>query len=191
MVFSLIKPIQSQDRLEKVGKFYEEITKVHIDYYHYWKEATFLHWDFLLSLAFTIIPPIIWWKVHKKESRMRLLVAGLFITVITSWLDFLGTIYGLWYYTGKVLPTLPSYIPWDFCIFPVLVMLIIQYKPHVAAWKKALFFASFSSFIGEPLFWWLGFYVLNKWSMLYSFPIYFVLFLIAHRLSQSKHFESV
>lgn len=30
--------------------------------------------------------------------------------------------------------------------------LLIQYKPHIAPWKKAIFFGAFTSFIGEPFF---------------------------------------
>lgn len=186
-----IKPIQSKEKLDQVGEFYNKITDANIDYYHFWKEETFLHWDFWFSCACTILPWIFWWKIHKRESRARLITVGLFVVVITSWLDFIGSIYGLWYYSGKNFPTIPSYFPWDFCIFPVLIMIMLQYKTYVSPWKKALLFASISTFIGEPLFWWLGMYILEKWNMLYSFPIYFVIYLLADRISKAKTFEKL
>lgn len=184
-------PIQDEEKIQKVREFYERVSQANFDYFDYWKEETYLHWDFWLTCFFTFLPCIIWLKVHKRKSRGRLLLAGFFVVIISSWFDFLGTVYGLWYYTGKNIPTIPSYGPWDFCIFPVLVMLIIQIKPQVAPWKKGLFFASFSTFVGEPLFWWLGFYVLTGWNMLYSFPIYFVIYLLAHKLTELKSFEKL
>ncbi|KAA0549060.1 hypothetical protein FZW96_03865 [Bacillus sp. BGMRC 2118] len=184
-----IKPIQSKDKLDHVGEFYHRVSQANIDYYHFWKEETFLHWEFWLSCACTILPWLLWWKVHKRSSRARLITVRLFVVVITSWFDAIGTIYGFWYYSGKNFSSIPSYIPWDFCIFPVIIMLLIQFKNHISAWEKALFFASIGTFIGEPLFWWLGMYVIEKWNMLYSFPIYSVIYLLADRLSKAQTFE--
>jgi hypothetical protein len=189
MTNRFLEPIQDKEKLEKVGDLYQEIYHTNNDYFHLWKSETLFHWDFWVSLSFAIIPWLIWWRFHKKDSGARLLLVGFVIMVVTSWLDFIGVIYGLWYYTGKVFPSLPSYIPWDFCIFPVFIMLTLQYKPQVKPWKKALFFSSVSTFIGEPIFWWLGFYVLTKWNMLYSFPIYYLIYLLADKVSRSKNFN--
>jgi hypothetical protein len=191
MSFDKIHPVQTEEKLKNANHFYNRVTEANIDYFHYWQEETFLHWDFWISTGFAIIPWIIWFKLHKKESRARLLLVGLFVIIITCWFDFIGTIYGFWYYTGKNIPTIPSYAPWDFCIFPVVIMLLIQYKPKMKPWKKALIFSGLSTFIGEPLFWWLGLYVIEKWNLLYSFPIYFIIYLLAHKISRTKTFEPI
>ena len=64
-------------------------------------------------------------------------------------MDFVGTMYGLWYYTGKPVPTMPAYLPWDFSLIPVMVMFFILYKPTSSPFIKAFIFASVSSFIAE------------------------------------------
>lgn len=81
----------------------------------------------------------------------------MFVFTPSSWLDFLGVQYGKWYYTGKVLPSIPSYVPWDWVILPVLVMTLIQFKPQISPILKVIIYAGVSTFIGEPLFLWVRF----------------------------------
>ncbi|MDG0792348.1 hypothetical protein OMP38_16840 [Cohnella ginsengisoli] len=131
-----------------------------------------------------------WIKVRNKESEDRSLFVIFFTVIVTCWLDFVGTDYGLWFYTGKVIPTIPVYFPWDFCILPVFIALLIQYKPHFSPLIKALVFAAVSAFIGEPVFLWLGFYVIVKWNILYSLPIYFFIYLASHKISKRKGFAA-
>ncbi|MBT2700289.1 hypothetical protein J7E79_23265 [Bacillus sp. ISL-40] len=133
-----------------MGEFHNKVTEARRGYFDYWLKNTFLHWDFFVSLAFTIIPLLIWVKFRKKESTNRLLFVGCFAALVSSWLDFLGVQYGKWYYTGKVFPTIPSYVPWDFVLIPVSIMFLIQLKPHVSPILKGGIFAVGSAFIGEP-----------------------------------------
>ncbi|WP_318503823.1 CBO0543 family protein [Bacillus sp. T3] len=187
-----MKTIQSKDKIEKVGEFYQDVTKANHDFLKYWMDHTLFHWDFWLSLiVFTILPIIFWIKIRKKNSSNRLLFSGMFVIIVSSWCDFLGVQYGKWYYTGKVLPSIPSYLPWDWVLLPIFVMTLIQIKPNISPIIKGLIFASINTFIGEPLFIWLGFYVLKDWHIFYSFPIYFVIFLLAYRLSKVKNFEPI
>lgn len=188
---TMLKPIQDPDKLKKVGEFSEKVTQTHNEYIDYWLHNTLFHWDFWLSLVLSILPWAVWMKFRKKESSDRLLFVAFSVIIISSWLDFIGTVFGLWYYTGKVIPTIPVYIPWDICLMPVFVILLIQYKPKSSALIKAIIFAAVSSFIGEPFFYWLGFYVMKKWSIFYSFPIYFLLFLASHKLSKRNNFADL
>jgi hypothetical protein len=184
--------LQSEKKIKEVGEFYSEVAKTNKDYLEYWLDHTLFHWDFWLSLiVFTIVPVVFWIKFRKKESSNRLLFTGMFVFIIASWLDFLGVQFGKWYYTGKVIPSIPSYVPWDWVILPVFIMTLIQFKPHISPVLKAIFFASVSTFIGEPLFLWLGFYVIKDWHILYSFPIYFIIYLLANRVSNVKNFERI
>ncbi|MED1205310.1 CBO0543 family protein [Heyndrickxia acidicola] len=183
--------LQGSHRINEVDHFYKKVIEAHREYFHYWLHHTLFHWDFFLSLFLAVVPWVLWFIFRHKESRDRLLFAGFFVIITTSWLDFWGTMYGLWFYTGKVLPSMPSFIPWDFCLLPVFVMLLIQYKPIRSPYLKGLIFAGGSAFIGELLFQWIGLYVMTNWSIFYSFPIYFVIYLIAHRLSKASHFAEV
>ncbi|MFC0213350.1 CBO0543 family protein [Paenibacillus chartarius] len=186
-----MKPIQDPEKLRKIGEFYDKIVETHYDYFQYWLHHTWFHWDFWISFALTVLPWALWIKFRKKDSTDRQLFVAFFVILISSWLDFIGTCYGLWYYTGKVIPTIPVYIPWDFCLLPVFLLFLLQFKPNSPAVIKALGFACVCSFAGEPFFQWLGFYVMKKWSVCYSFPIYFVIFLAAYKLSKRSSFSAI
>lgn len=134
---------------------------------------------------------MLWFKFKKDESTHRLLFVGFLVIIISSWMDFVGTMYGLWFYTGKPIPTMPSYVPWDYSLLPVMVMLLLQYKPASSPFLKALIFAGVSSFIGEPLFQWIGIYVMTNWKIYYSFPIYFFIYLLSHKVSRVNMFEKL
>ncbi|TVY07363.1 CBO0543 family protein [Paenibacillus cremeus] len=184
-------PIQDPEKVKKVGTFFEEIAETTKEYIHYWTTNTLFHWDFWLSWSFAIVPWILWVRYRKKESTGRLLFVGFFALIISSWFDFIGVELGLWYYSGLAIPTIPSYVPWDFCLIPVFIMFLLQIKPHASALMKAVIFAVASAFIAEPLFLWLGFYRMVKWHLWWSFPIFIVIYLICNRLSKMKRFDEL
>jgi hypothetical protein len=183
--------IQPKDKIKKIGEFYQEVSSTNEAYQRYWLKHTLFHWDFWLNVMFSIIPIVVWIIVRKRESSNRLLFSGMFVFIVSSYLDILGIHEGKWFYTGKVLPYLASFLPWDWSILPVFTMLLIQFKPKISPILKGFIFAGVGAFIGEPFFQWLGFYVETDWSKFYSFPIYFFIYLIAHRLSKVKNFEPI
>lgn len=156
-----------------------------------WLDHVVFTWRWWIGVGLAIIPWIIWIVLRKRESTNRLLFVGLFVILISSYLDFLGIQLGLWRYKFEDLPTIPSYIPWDVSVLPVTVMLFIQYKPRLSPVFKALVFAALASFIGEPLIVWLEIYEPVRWSSLYSFPIYTVIYLISHYLSKRENFKPI
>lgn len=186
-----MRSIQDPEKQKQINEYFDQISEVHKEYYSYWLDNTLWHWDFWLSLLLTLLPWLVWFALRRKESQGRLLLSGMFVIIISSWFDFLGVIAGLWFYTGKVIPTIPSYIPWDFCLLPVTVMLTIQYKPTIKPWMKGIFYAGLTAFVGEPFFKWVGIYVEQSWSEFYSFPIYFVIYLLADRVSKSRSFAPI
>ena len=187
-----MSPLQSEEKLKEVNQLYKLVIKANEDYLQFWLKNTLFHWDFWISLViFTIIPIVFWLKFRKKESTGRLLFVGMFVLIVSSWFDFLGVLYEKWYYTGKVFPSIPAFIPWDWVIMPIFVMTLIQIKPKSSPILKGLIFASINTFIGEPLLKWLGFYVSMEWNTLYSFPIYFAIYVISYRLSKVKGFEPI
>ncbi|MGM0875044.1 MAG: CBO0543 family protein [Bacillota bacterium] len=72
-----------------------------------------------LGVGLPIIPWLLWFKFRKKESSDRLLYVGYFVILISSWLDIMGVALGWWFYKSKVIPVIPTYIPWDITLMPV------------------------------------------------------------------------
>lgn len=177
-----------QDKINN-GELYEQFHKLHSEYGHLWLNETFLHWDWWVCFLLGIGPWIFWIYYRKKESTHRLLYVGMYAVLISLCLDYIGVALGLWYYVGKLTPTFPAWVPFNFAIFPVAIMFLIQTKPHIPAWKKGLLFALLTSFIGEPLVVWAGFYVLTGWQYIYSAPIYFLLYLFFDYISKRVTFE--
>lgn len=177
-----------EEKEKIVGELYKEVDKVNDKYFNFWKEHTLLHWDWWVSLGLTIIPWLIWWKYRDKENTARFMFSAFFIVIISSWLDFMGVVCGLWYYTGKIIPSIPSYIPWDFCLVPVTMTLLMQIRPEGSPLKKAVLYGVLAAFIGEPLFELIGFYTRLKWENIYSFPIYILIYLCADWVSKRKSF---
>lgn len=184
-------PLLDSDKIKTTDKFYEQIHQINVEYYEFWKENTLWHWDFYLSIVLAVTPWMIWFFFRKKGSEGRLLLVGSFVVIITSWLDFLGVISGIWHYSGKVIPTIPSYIPWDFCLLPVLTMFFLQIKPDIHPFLKAIIYGALISFIGEPIMEWIGLYTSGNWKNYYSFPIYIVIFLISFRISKINTFKTI
>jgi hypothetical protein len=184
-----MKPLLDEDKIKKTNEFYEQIHRIEMDHLAYWQENTLWHWEFWVSVLFSVVPWVIWFVFRKRGSEARLLLAGLFVILIASLLDFLGVVFGIWHYSGKALPIIPSYIPWDFTLLPVTVMFWLQIKPKSNPFLKAVIFAALCAFIGEYLFEWLGLYTPKEWRSIYSFPIYIVIYLIADRISRTGAFK--
>lgn len=184
-----LKRLLDQGKIQQTEEFFKRIYEVEKDYLFYWKEHTLWNWDFWLSFSLAIIPWVVWFIVRKRGSEARLLLAGCFAIIISSWFDFLGLVFGLWHYTGRLLPTIPTYLPWDFSLIPVTMMLWIQYRPRTHPLLKAVIYSALTTFIGEPLFEWIGLYTPLRWSVYYSFPIYLIIYLVAYRISNANSFE--
>lgn len=155
---------------------------------HFWAKHVLWTWQWWLELALAILPVVSWIMLRKKDSTSRLLYAGFFVLAISMWLDFIGNSYGLWYYPYKLLPSLPPFFPMETFI-PVEVMFLLQYWPTASSWIKATLLGASNSFVAEPLTKWMGLYVLLHWQYVYSLPIYMMIYLMAHRLVQSRTFK--
>lgn len=180
--------MKEEKYIEQIKNQYLNVDNANTELFHLWYENTFLRWEWWLGIALTFVPWLIWLKVRQKESTDRLLYVGFIVITISCWLDFFGVTLGLWFYVHKVIPTMPSFVPYDFSVLPVTVLLLLQYKPHISPYIKAALFAFGCSFVGEPFFKWIDFYKEIHWSSFYSFPIYFVLFLIANWISKRNKF---
>ena len=174
--------------IKEIKGAYREVVDANHEMHSVWKEHLLFTWEWWIALILTILPWVIWFIFRKKGSTDRLFYAGLFIISIASWLDFLGVVYGMWIYHVDVYYSIPPHILWDFSIIPVTVMFLLQIKPEIHPFTKALIFAT-AGVLGEVIFEWLKFYEPLKWRIAYSFPIYIILYLIAYYLTTRNQLE--
>ena len=176
--------------MNDIKEMYDLVVKAHENLYDYWLKNILFTWQWWIGVLLTILPWAIWIKYRRKESTTRLLLAGAYIIIITSFLDFIGTILGLWYYKSNIVPFIPAYMPWDFTLFPVSVMFFLQVKPNAGKYIKSFMFSIMC--IGfEKLFIWLDFYEEVRWRSFYSFPIYIVVYLIADYIARQNYYKEL
>ncbi|WP_025027742.1 CBO0543 family protein [Caldalkalibacillus mannanilyticus] len=167
----------------KIELLFKQIHEINVIHNTLWLENVLFSWQWWLGVVLTLLPWVIWGFFRKKESTMRLLTAGLFIMVISFWLDSIGVQFGLWYYQYSVIPFIPAFVPWNTSLLPVFVMLLLQTEKLSTPFSKALLFSAFTAFIAEPFFVWVQLYDPVNWEFFYSFPIYIVLYFFAHFLA--------
>jgi hypothetical protein len=144
---------------ENIDKAQYSHTEAFKTVYHIWENEILFTWRWWVAVALTIIPWVWWWFFYqKKDSTGRLLYAGYFVIAVSLCLDTIGDQIGLWEYRVEVIPVLPAMVPWDLTLMPVVIMSLIQFKPHINPMYKALFYSLATAFIGEELAYHLGFY---------------------------------
>lgn len=177
--------------VNKVEEIYEKAHEIHVKLFEIWLEHMLFTPKWWLLLSLIIIPWTLWFIYRKKESTHRLLFAGMFSTIAAVMLDIMGVVTGLWYYKIKDIPLVSNMITWNFSLIPVSVMFSLQFKPFHNPYIKAFIYSALTSFVAEPLFMWMGFFGYKHWKYIYSFPIYFVIYLIAHYMSKGNKFEKL
>ncbi|QOY36698.1 CBO0543 family protein [Anaerobacillus isosaccharinicus] len=175
--------------LKKLEELYEEVSIQTYEKFDIWIDHVVFTWQWWVGVGLSIIPWILWFIFRKKESTLRLLTVGFFVIFISTILDSIGVQLGFWYYTHAPLPLIPAFFPWDTTLMPVVIMGLIQFKPKLNPYLKGLLFASLTSFVGEPFFIWMELYKPVVWKSIYSFPIYFLIYMIAHWIYQGKTYH--
>ena len=156
-----------------------------------WSEHVVFSSYWWLAFCLSIIPWILWIVFRKKQSSDRLMHAGLFVMITALVLDVLGDQFGFWYYRFNLIPILPTYFPWDLTLMPVTIMFLLQIKPKVSPFIKAVIFGLLTSYIGEPIFHWLGIYVTKNWKYTYSVPIQILIYLIAYYFTKRERYDKL
>lgn len=156
-----------------------------------WLKDILWTWKWWVNVSLVVVPWILWRMFVRKESTNRLLYAGFVVIMISSWFDFIGTSLGLWSYSMPIVPTNPTFLPWDFSLIPVTTLFVLQYKPQINPFIKAIFISGITSYVGEPFFKWIGIYDPKEWKYTYSFLIYIGIYLIAHFISTREKFEKL
>jgi hypothetical protein len=144
-----------------------------------------------MGLGLSIIPWIIWFVIRKRDSTDRLLYIAFYVMAIAVVSDILGDQFGLWHYRYHVIPVIPTYFPWDLTLMPVTMTTLIQIKPKVNPWIKAVVFSLLASYVAEPFFDWLGVYEPVHWRYSYSVPLQIIFYMSAHALSKRNQFSKL
>ncbi len=168
---------------------YEQVAKVKTELWitslNHWYYDDLHKWTWWLSLALTIIPLLVWWKIVDRKKLLTIVVVGLLANIFSAFLDVMGSEAVLWGYPDRLLPNLPRLLPIDFTVIPVTFMLLYQFLPDWKRYFPALIMMSFLfSFAAEPLMVCLKLYELYSWKYIYSFPIYIAMGIIIKWLAE-------
>lgn len=169
-----------------LDKIYNKVLQVNLEVYNIWITNIVFTWRWWLGVALSIFPWIIWIKIRNKNDPARLFFVGLLAAMVANTLDTIGVSYNLWHYDWKVIPYITVYFPWDFTLFPVSIMLLMQFKPKINKYIKAVAFSFMCSFVFEPFFSWISLYHMIHWEYWYSFIIHIPIYLFYDYLYKSK-----
>lgn len=176
------------DAMQQIIHDLQQLVDANFAYFPLWLAHVLWTWQWWIQLVLCLVSIFGWIALRKRNSTGRLLLVGFFVLSTSMWLDFLGNSFGLWYYPYKLVPTLPPFFPWESTI-PAEILLILQYKPTLSPWVKAIFLGVLNAFILEPIAVKMGLYVMVHWSYFFSFPIYVVLYLVSHHLAHLDTFK--
>jgi hypothetical protein len=156
-----------------------------------WSDYVLFSGLWWMGVGLSIIPWIIWFVIRKRDSTDRLLYTAFYVMAVALISDVLGDQLGLWHYRYHVIPVLPTYFPWDVTLMPLTIIILIQIKPNVNPWIKAIFFAILASYVAEPFFDWLGVYEPKNWRYSYSVPLQIIFYMSAYYISKRNKFEEL
>ncbi|WP_226527683.1 CBO0543 family protein [Metabacillus niabensis] len=150
---------------------------------------TFLFtWQWWIALAMLIVPWAIWAIFRDRENSARLFSAGLLVMVISEILDAIGVGLGNWAYPVKVIPIATISFSFRLSLLPVIFMLLLQFKPQINPFIKAVLYGGFGAFIGLPFLESINLYKKIDWQLIYSFFILTTLYLLGYWFSRRKSF---
>ncbi|MFT9497254.1 CBO0543 family protein [Anaerosolibacter sp.] len=150
-----------------------------------WLKHEVFTWQWCISLALFIFPYIILWKIVDRKRILEIAVYGLHINIFATLLDVIGSEVVYWKYIGRLIPTPPALLPYDFTVLPMALMAVYQKYPK---WKDFIIantiVSALFSFVAEPLLILLDMYKPLGWKHYYSFPIYILLAVFSKWLVQ-------
>ncbi len=182
--------MKASDINKDIQKVYSLYNQAHESFVDIWQKMILFSPMWWLGFTLSILPWIIWFKLHNRQNRGDLIRAGLFMAIIALILDSIGLQFGLWTYPYNVFPFITGYLPWDLTLLPVSMMLMIELKPSLNHFLKGIIYGALAAFIGEPIAMWLDLYEPIRWKSIYSFPIYVLLFLLSNYIAKGKPFHT-
>ncbi|MFD2210296.1 CBO0543 family protein [Virgibacillus halophilus] len=165
-MIQITKTVDIQDVMKSQRSLYETN-------YAYWMEHVLFSFNWWFLIIISIVPWFIWWKLVDKKRLVEISSVGLLSMVIVLTLDLIGSSFVLWTYGFNVVQMILPQITIDLTLLPIINMFLYQFiprwKPYIVA---TIFVALFGTFLVEPLFVWMGIYILHSWKYVYSLPIY-------------------
>ncbi len=166
-------PEPQRQMFNAIQETHKQLTDMRLEYWIKY-ELFEPQWWFLLLLL--VVPWLVWYKLVDKGRIKDILLYGVFVALVATYLDAIGNELVLWSYPHSLMPLMPKLFPVDLSLLPVIFMLIYQYFPQ---WKPfiivSILTSLFSAVVAEPMFVYLGIYEMYKWEYWYSFVIYIVL----------------
>lgn len=107
----------------------DKTLELHQMYLAYWLRHIVFSWQWFLGVALLLIPILVWFLLRDRKSVDRLQYGGLFVALISAYLDYFGLFFGFWRYDYPVIPFTDNYFPSSLTSLPVTVMLLLQYRP--------------------------------------------------------------
>ncbi|WP_442593653.1 CBO0543 family protein [Neobacillus sp. D3-1R] len=146
-----------------------------------------MHWFFVVLL--TIAPWVVWYFLRDPSKSRQYFISSWVIILFSTILDLIGLSFDLWRYHTSVFPIMSGIIPWNSSLLPVCLLIVYKIKETWSPIIKGLVVSAIIAFIGEPYFDFLGITEHHQWRHIYSFPIYFLIYLFSYYigLSMSKN----
>lgn len=176
------------DQIDKVTQMIAEANELTIEAV---MNTFLLTWQWWIALALILVPWGVWLIVRDRETSARLFSAGLLVMVLSEILDAIGVSFGKWAYPVKVIPVATVSFSFRLSVIPVLVMLLLQFKPDFNPLIKAIFFGGLGAYVGLPLLASIDLYKKIDWALTYSFIILTLMYLLAHWFSRRISFEHI
>jgi hypothetical protein len=180
-----------QEGLNQIDKANQKITDANHLIYETGMKAFLFTWQWWLALAMIVVPWILWLLLRNRQSSARLFAAGLLVMVLSEILDTVGVSFGKWSYPVKVVPLATLNFSYRLSVLPVFVMFLLQYKPQMNPFIKAIFFSVLGAYVGMPILAKIDLYKKIDWAFTYSFFILTSFYLLAHWFYQLNTFEKV
>lgn len=162
--------MKSTPSFDKIQKTRQQLTDL-VD--ERWREEVVFTLQWWVLAFLMVFPWFLWWKIVDRTRVKTILLYGFIILIFNTLLDNIGTDLLWWAYPIKLGPFIPPLLTPDFTIVPILMMLVYQF---FKTWKTFLIanlvLSIVIAFIGEPLFIYFGYYILNSWTLFYSFIYY-------------------
>lgn len=154
---------------EQLVEMTRRLTQAQIEF---WRQETVFSWPWWLLAAMLILPWFAWYGLADKRRLVSLGIFLLVFMVLAITLDEAITSLSLRFYPHKLVPLLTRLTSTDYSVAPIMFTLAYQwFTSWRSFFRAAAVAAALISFVGEPVFKWLGFYVLIKWQYYYGFPV--------------------
>lgn len=180
-----------QEGLNQIDKATQKINEANQIMLESIMNAFLFTWQWWIALAMIVVPWIIWMIVRNREKSARLFSAGLLVMAISEILDAIGISYGNWSYPVKVIPVVTVSFSYRLSVLPVIVMLLLQFKPQFNPYIKAIFFGGFGAYVGLPALAAMDLYKKMNWTFTYSFIILTLMYILAHWFSRRISFGEI